>query len=245
MDIDNLSSFECMGHFSRGFKRYIKRRKIKLLKKAKAQANKNLCPRRELLSRTCTTRPDYWASEWGRTYRSDRWKAPSQKNGGKQFRRRFRVPYPVFESLLVICRNNQWFIEAPDCTGRCGAPLELKLLGVLRILGRGYCFDGISELSFISEETMRVFFHEFCELFAQEIYPQYVRPPETETEIRDTESVYARLGLPEAIGSTDCVHILWDKCPASETSLHKGKEGFCTLSYEVTVDHTKKILAAT
>ena len=41
------------------------------------------------------------------------------------------------------------------------------------------------------------------------------------------------------------MHIGWDKCHASETSLHKGKEGFCTLSYEVTADHTKKILAAT
>ena len=37
----------------------------------------------------------------------------------------------------------------------------------------------------------------------------------------------------------------WDSCPAEERATHKGKEGYCTLSYEVSVDHTKRIIAAT
>lgn len=34
-----------------------------------------------------------------------------------------------------------------DVAGRARIPTELKLLGVLRILGRSTCFDGIFELS--------------------------------------------------------------------------------------------------
>ena len=66
-----------------------------------------------------------------------------------------------------------------------------------------------------------------------------------EEEINRTMNIYKRLGLPECIGSVDCVHIRWERCPAGERSQHKGKEGFPTLSYEVTVDHCKKVIAVT
>jgi hypothetical protein len=56
---------------------------------------------------------------------------------------------------------------------------------------------------------------------------------------------FLSIGLPGCVGCSDCVHIRWEACPAGERSMHKGKEGYPTLSYEVTVDHTKKIIAAT
>ena len=64
-------------------------------------------------------------------------------------------------------------------------------------------------------------------------------------EIANAMEVYTKLGLPGCIGSADCVHIRWERCPAGYRSFHKGKEGYPTLSYEVTVDHHKKIIAAT
>lgn len=41
------------------------------------------------------------------------------------------------------------------------------------------------------------------------------------------------------------MHIRWERCPTGQRSFHKGKEGYPTISYEVTVDHRKKIIAAT
>ena len=35
------------------------------------------------------------------------------------------------------------------------------MLGALRVLGRGMCFDGIAELTDTSEEVHRTFFHQF------------------------------------------------------------------------------------
>lgn len=56
-----------------------------------------------------------------------------------------------------MTRNSGWFSEAADCTGQMAAPLELKILAVLRVLGRGYCFDGVEELTLISAEVLRFF----------------------------------------------------------------------------------------
>ena len=57
--------------------------------------------------------------------------------------------------------------------------------------------------------------------------------------------IYKRLGLPGCLGSVDCVYIRWERCPVGERSQHKDIEGFPTLSCEVTVDHSKKIIAVT
>jgi hypothetical protein len=188
---------------------------------------------------------DYDFSCWGRMLVNDRMKDPGDRKGGKLFRRRFRVPWPLFEQLVTITRESGWFSEKPNCTGIRGAPLELKILAVLRVLGRGYCFDGVEELCLISAESLRIFFRKFVTLFARENYAKYCTHPQTPEEIERAMGVFTKLGLPGCIGSTDCVHIRWERCPAGSRSSHKGKEGFPTLSYEVTVDHTKKIIAVT
>ncbi len=73
-----------------------------------------------------------------------------------------------------MCNINGWFAKESrfdfnglDICGRPVVPLSLKVLGTLRVLGRATCFDGISELSNVSEETHRIFFHKFTRLFAQ------------------------------------------------------------------------------
>jgi hypothetical protein len=132
-----------------------------------------------------------------------RTKDPSDAKGGKLFRLRFRVPFPLFQRLVDMTRANNWFTEKKDCAGRLAAPLELKILGVLRVLGRGYCFDGIEELSFISREVNRTFFHTWCELFSKKYFSIYCNPPSTKEEIDRTMEVYNRLGFPGCIGSTD------------------------------------------
>ena len=58
--------------------------------------------------RSSKRRPHYMESTWGRILTNPRFKDPSD---------RFRVPYPMFEQLVKITRDNHWFSEGPDCTG--------------------------------------------------------------------------------------------------------------------------------
>ena len=100
---------------------------------------------------------------------------------GRLFRRRFRVPYPIFQQIGSLTREKMWYKET-DGIGRPSAPLELKILGVLRVLGRGMCFDGIAELTNIGEEAIHVFFHSFCRNFATELFSKYCKSPDSDEE---------------------------------------------------------------
>lgn len=121
----------------------------------------------------------------------------------------------------------------------------MKVLSVLRILGRGGCFDNQYDGTGISEEALRVFFHDFCKFFSEQYFHVFVAPPQTAQEIRNVTGVYKRLGFPGAIGSVDCVHVRWDKCPFSLRSSCKGKEGYPSLAYEAVVDHHRRIHSVT
>ena len=57
--------------------------------------------------------------------------------------------------------------------------------------------------------------------------------------------VFEQMGLPGCIGSTECVHLKWDRCPIDIAQLCSGKEGYPTLAYSCTVDHHRRILAST
>lgn len=93
----------------------------------------------------------YTESVWWKmlTQHGEALKVPTS-NAAKLFRIRFRVPYPIYEELLAESRN--WYDKNPcDAAGRDAVPLELKILGALRILGRACCFDGIFELTDIEK----------------------------------------------------------------------------------------------
>ena len=171
-------------------------------------------------------------------------KDPSTREG-VDFRKRFRVPFPVICKLVVVSEESNLFnCASTDRWGRMGVPIELKILGILRMLGRGWCIDDVCESSGISEETMRSSFHTFNKLFTQSCYSEYVRIPIGD-ELLKTMSIYDSMGLTGCIGSMDGVHIMWDKCPVSMTNLCKGKEKIPTLVYNATVSHTGRIQACT
>ena len=140
--------------------------------------------------------PNYDASDWGRMLKNDRMKDPLDRKGGKLSRRRFRVPYPVYIKLVEMTRAEGWFSENHNCAGRLAAPLGLKVLAILRVLGRGYCFDGVEELCLISGQNLRVFFHRFCAMFSRDKFEEYCSHPTAESDIKRSMKVYTELGLP-------------------------------------------------
>ena len=106
---------------------------------------------------------DYWAGPWGKMLKDPNLKLPGTRTE-RLFRRRFRVPYPVFCTLLAELREDvegNWGGRDATRLSERVVPLELKLMGALRVLGRGEMFDTISELAGFGETTVRAFFHKF------------------------------------------------------------------------------------
>ena len=67
------------------------------------------------------------------------------------------MPHSQFIWLLSKVRNHPLFKRWIPLQHNT-SPISLLLLGSLRYLGRGWCFDDLEEVSGISEEVHRVFF---------------------------------------------------------------------------------------
>ena len=182
-------------------------------------------------------------SMWANMLQDDRCRDPCSPQG-KSFRNRFRVPYPKFEEICWKLKESGKFMkQEKDCCNQTTVPLEILVLGALRVLGRGLCMDDISELTNVSMEVHRVFFHKFCHYFGQIVFDEYCKPPESVNEMEYILKQYEALGLPGCIGSMDCVHIAWDRAPHKLRWKYIGKEHYPTVAYEVTCTHSRKIIA--
>ena len=126
---------------------------------------------------------------------------------GKQFRRRFGIPFALYQRIVTDAAV--WFPPKPDAFGRLPVPIELKVLGSLRILAKGSSFDGIAELSMMHESTMQEWHHKFLSRFVTEFRDVWISYPKTVAEAAPIAAVYERLGLPGAVDSTDVTHVAW------------------------------------
>lgn len=191
-------------------------------------------------------RGDYLNSAWWLFLQKDTIKNPFHRDG-KLFRTRFRVPYDVFMYIVNLCKvemKEDLNTESKDIFGRY-IPIELKVLGVLRVLARGCTFDCIAELTNSNKEAHRLFFHKFNKIFIKHFYETYINYPTTDEEVYSITKIYKLLGFPGCVGSIDVVHIGWELCPKRLTNVCTGKSGYPTLAYEVAVDHRKRILHTT
>ena len=164
---------------------------------------------------------------------------------GKKFWRRFRVPYVLL--FVEICQDIERILGERAGVDRAGdktIPIGLMVLASLRVLGSRCTFEAVEELMAVAECTHQKFFHEkFCMWGAKAAEDHICMPTRTEEEIAHVLRWYEQRGFPGWVGSVDCVHLIWDRCPASAFSACKGKGSFPTLAFEVLCSNTKKILS--
>jgi hypothetical protein len=194
--------------------------------------------------------PNYMQSPTGKQLqhwlanRNDRNELPPRL--AKAFRARYRVPFQTFLVLVSKARNVYGLdSRAKYRTRTTYVPLQLLVLCSLRILGRGSSPHDDSDHTSISSNTIRLFFHRFCAAIVKHESAEWLSAPTTVPEIRRAVALYAQEGFVGCLGSTDGVHISYDRCPAALRSGMVGKEGIPTVAYEVTVRHDRWIMHAT
>lgn len=117
----------------------------------------------------------------------------------RDFRREFRIPVPMFDSLVEELRaaNLPWARD--ENTPRSGAqpiPLALKVMSALRVLAVGIPFGALAHHG-LSEGTVRVFFLHFVHWMKDAVYAREVKVPDAE-KLKATEFVFALCGYPGA-----------------------------------------------
>jgi Plant transposon protein len=196
---------------------------------------------------TLEARVDYAESRWMRMLRDKKVDLETASSKpAKEFRKNFRVPYPIFVRLCTEAEKHGWLrVAATDAAGRSSIPLELKLLSVLYVLGSGAALRTVAELSEISESSVQRALHAFSSGFCATMYDEWIKPPAEPEHVKEILKHYAAVGFPGAVGSSDVTHVPWDKDPCQQARHYVGKEGFATVAYEVTVDHTMCVQAVT
>ncbi|CAN0441567.1 unnamed protein product [Discosporangium mesarthrocarpum] len=64
-------------------------------------------------------------------------------------------------------------------------------------------------------------------------------------DLKKVTNTFGKLGFPDAVGPTDVAHIRWGNAPASHATCYRGKEGYPSIAYQVTVDYSGRALAVT
>ncbi len=178
----------------------------------------------------------FWDTPWGRMLDLLEGNEDLEAYEHRLFRRRFRVPFPVFKYLVYLCNHYNIF----DMERASAIPIELKLMVCLRILGRDVCADDITEITGIGESTINYIFHDFIRNFNRRCYKEFVNFPSGE-DLKHSMHIYERLGLPGCVGSIDGTKIRWDKCPKEMRNACIGKEKEPTLGFQCVVNHMRKI----
>ena len=154
-------------------------------------------PNRENYGR-CPKRPksnDPWSCKWLGNITHANVNNPSTREG-KEFRRKFRVPFPLFQEIVAMCKEtDEPFFNIPkynEFGGSPNIPLELKVLYVLRTLSSGLKFNDAAEMAdYISESYGNVVFKKFCELFRKHFQHVHIKPLE-EDELKLSVQTFAR-----------------------------------------------------
>ena len=193
----------------------------------------------EILRDGRTEKIDYFTeSKWGKMI-SDPRVAISKSKQGKEFRRKFRVPYPVFAKVIVSECERLNVFEVKDYT-RVRVPTEIKVLCCLRILARGAYQDDIAEMANCFRSSVHTFFRQFLKNFTPSFYEQYVTPPKG-AKLEKVMATYAKMGLMGAMGSMDVTHVMWGKCPSDLHSSCTGKEKKPSVAFQCVVDPSNLI----
>ena len=220
----------------------------------------------ELFRRRKHSNADPWTSPFGRMLRDPETRDPAS-HAHSLFRRRTRIPYAMLSSLVTLFEDPLRSLRGvADACGKVAAPLELKILACLYILGRAGTYDDAEMLCGISKTVIKEFFVHFVMtmagtqlkefaipsvldtkfvFYAIGLYDQFIYPPRQDGDLPAVLQMYEHLGFPGCVGSTDCVHILWDRCPQAQRILYGSRYGRPTIAYSFVVDHTRRIRSVT
>ncbi|KAG7347508.1 DDE superfamily endonuclease [Nitzschia inconspicua] len=175
-----------------------------------------------------------------------------------KFRRRFRMPFDSYKDLCIMAAGSplfeRWRPGHKDAVGKESAPLNLLILGVLHYLGRGRSFDDLQEVTAISEEVLRVFFHVFIEFGSTVLYDKFVTSHlinrSNQATLHDfaksMEVEYAQAGFPGCIGSIDASHIACEKVRFCLGQNHLSfKLPYTSRTYNMTCNHRRLAICTT
>jgi hypothetical protein len=162
------------------------------------------------------------------------------------FAYRFSFSFESVKELIAKVQETgeHFWKKKHDAAGRESSPIELLVLGSLRILTRNVTLDDLYEQTFISAEVHRCFFKKFMKWYSTRVFPEVVQMPSL-GELDYNGAEYSSAGFPGCVCSVDCVHVRVWGVSANLKQISTGKEHFPSRVFEVAVNRRGMIVSAT
>jgi hypothetical protein len=150
--------------------------------------------------------------------------------GDADFRDIFGLPRKVFQVVLERCQPDLVCGAAAD--GRVPVSPTMQLLTTLRLLRTGMAAKQLDDAAGIAPSTIlqkfRVVVRSICVRLAPDFLPSTARTDDLNAELKRNEA----RGFPGCIGSLDCMHVRWAKCPKRYQPQYQGRSKYCSIVIE-------------
>ncbi|XP_028105572.1 uncharacterized protein LOC114304619 [Camellia sinensis] len=128
----------------------------------------------------------------------------------------------LFVSILHdIQQVNEYFIQTRDATGALGLSGVQKMTAALWILQYGVPADVVDEYIRIGESTAIAALNFFTRSIVATYEAIYLRSP-NEVDVARLLQEGEQRGFPGMLGSLDCMHWRWYKCPSAQVGAYTG-----------------------
>ena len=133
--------------------------------------------------------------------------------------------------VAAVESHDDYFCQKPNVVGALGGSSIQKSSAALRMLSYGASADFLDDYVRMGESTIIECLKHFVKVVVEVFSEQYLRAPNAEDTARLMAINHAR-GWPGMLGSIDCMHRKWDKCPAAWRGAYTGHKDGPTMILE-------------
>ena len=133
--------------------------------------------------------------------------------------------------VAAVEAHDEYFRQKADAVGRLGASAIQKVVAPFRMLAHGVSADFLDDSVRMGESTIIESFKHFVKAVVNIFSEEYLRAPNAQDTAR-LLAINKERGFPGMLGSIDCMHWRWEKCPVAWQGVYTGHKNGPTLILE-------------
>lgn len=125
--------------------------------------------------------------------------------------------------MIAVCNHDSYFVQKNDAFGSMGLLPEKKITAVMRMLAYGASANQVDEIARMGKSTILESLMRFCGAIESIYTAEYLQQP-THMDLERLMKKAEMRGFPGKIGSIDCMHWTWKKCPSAWQGAYKDRK---------------------
>jgi len=142
----------------------------------------------------------------------------------RDFETRFRVIRAVFRRVYLAVKDEPFFQQRINETGKLQAHPLQKVVAAFRVIAYGEAADGADEYVRLSRTVIAKSTKLLMEFIVKRWGPTYLRRP-NQDELNTIMERNKERGMPGCMGSLDFCHWEWHQCPTGMAGAYQSRKG--------------------